>query len=256
MSSIADELDAMLQGQDNAPASQAQIDGQGDDGTNGTTQVTQPTPEEIEFNSLEGSARDRFKRVTKENKDLKQRLTNLERMNTSYIPPAPGSNFTNPDEQAAIQTLANKGIATDEKVNATVDNRVNQLRWELEQNRLESRYDGTRKVGDITEPQYVRDEVEDFITSHPQYRGYAAEDVFRFKMFPDEFMNLEVTRRGTKTGKSSTLKPTASSRSQEPGMSLEYIADRTDSKKYPDALQWQEEHKAEIDKVLSTMQQQ
>ena len=69
-------------------------------------------------------------------------------------------------------------------------------------------------------------------------------------MFPNEFLDYEIKKRGSKTGQTATFKPTKQSVQQEQGMSVEYIMERTDLSKYPDALQWQEEHKDEIDKVL------
>lgn len=247
---MQDDLDAMLQGTDPSQASQAKNDGQADDSIQGQP-VEQQTPEEIEFNSLSGSTQDRIKKLAQDKRRMAEELETLRRGQTAYIPPAPGSNYQNPDEEAAIKTLASKGIATDEKVNRLLDERLNALRWENEQLRLESKYSGK---GDT--PHYVREEVEDFINSHPQYRGYSAEDVFRYKMFPDEFMNLEIQKRGSKTGQSPTLRPTARVVSQQQGLTPEYIADRTDIRKYPDALEWQEEHKHEIDKVLSQMQEE
>lgn len=243
-----DDIDQMLQGSDPAPASPAQNDGQPIDDGSGKP-LSQQTAEEVDFNKLSGSARDRFRTMAKAKRDLEERLTNLERMGQQYVPPAPGSGFQTLEQQNAIRILADQGIATDEKVDRKLDERLNVLRWEQEQFRLESKYQGVNG-----EPQYVREEVEDFIKSHPQYSGYSPEDVFKMKMFPDEFMDLEFSRRGTKTGKSPTLKPTSRMVSQQEGLTPEYIADRTDIKKYPDALEWQEEHRKEIDKVLSQMQ--
>jgi hypothetical protein len=246
-----DDIDQMLQGQDQAPASPAQNNGQGTDSSQNTS-GEQPLPEEVEFNSLTGSTQDRIRKLAKSKRELEEQLKNLERMSSNqYVPPAPNSNFQNPEAQDALRKLAEAGVTTDDKMHKALDERVNILRWEQEQMRLESKY-----VGKNDEPQYVREEVEDFIKSHPQYGGYAPEDVFKYKMFPDEFMNVELSRRGTKTGKSQTLRPTSRMVSQEQGLSPEYIAERTDLRKYPDALEWQEEHKHEIDKVLSQMQEQ
>lgn len=240
-----DDLDVMLQGQDQAQASQAQKEGQGDDSTQGQP-IEQQTPEEIEFNNLSGSAQERIKKLVQDKRDLSQRLTNLERQG-GFVPPAPGSTYRTPEVEDAVRKLSDVGLATKDEVTKTVDERLNVLRWEQEQARLEGKYDGSNG------PQYVREEVEDFIQSHPQYRGYAAEDVFRDKMFRDDFIDLELSKRGSKTGRSSTLKPTSRAASTEPSLTPEYIADRTDLKKYPDALEWQEEHRHEIDKVLSQM---
>lgn len=245
-----DDIDQMLQGSDQAPASLAQNGGQPiDDGTG--QPASQQTAEEVEFNKLSGSTRDRFKQAYTKLKEKDRELELLRQQQQAYVPPAPGSGFQTPEQQNAIRILADQGIATDEKVDRKLDERLNMLRWEQRQNSLESKYTG---VND--EPQYVREEVEDFIRSHPQYGGYDPEDVFKTKMFPDEFMNLEIARRGTKTGRSQTLKPTSRMVDQQQGLTPEYIAERTDINKYPDAPQWQEEHRQEIDKVLSHMKEE
>lgn len=232
-----DDLDRMLQGDDQNPASPAQNQDQGDD----LQQQDQQSPEEVEFNSLTGSTQERIRKLAKDKREL---LTQLEQQKNAYIPPAPSSNFQDPQEQAAIQTLAAKGIATDAKVDAKLDDRFNAIRWELEQNRLESRY-----VGKGDEPQYVREEVESFIQQHPQYRSYAPEDVFRYKMFPDEFMNVELTKRGVKSKQTSTMRPTKQAVAQE-GMTPEYIESRLQQ---PDGRQWYDDHLDEINAVLSKM---
>lgn len=234
-----DDLDRMLQGDDQAPASQADNDDQGADDNQ-----SQATPEEVEFNSLSGSTRDRIAKLARDKRELSERLQALQQNPFSNVPPAPGSPFKDPQEEAAIRTLADKGIATDEKVNKVVDGKFNEIRWELEQNRLESKYSG--KAG---EPQYVREEVEAFIQTHPQYRTYAPEDVYKFKMFPDEFMNVELQKRGTKTGKTGTLRPTKAAVAQE-GLTPEYIEQRLQQ---PDGRQWYDEHLTEINAALSKM---
>lgn len=247
---MTDELDMMLQGDDQSQGNPAQ-NGQVDD-PNQVQPIGQQTPEEIEFNSLTGSTQDRVRKLARDKRELSQRLENLERMAaTQYVPPAPNSNFTTPDEEAAIRQLSAKGLATKQEVEKSLDDRLNILRWETRQQNLESRYTGANG-----EPQYVREEVEDFIRSHPQYSGYDPEDVFKDKMFRGEFLNLELQKRssGPKTGRSQTLRPTSRQATAEQGLTPEFIAERTDLKKYPDALEWQEEHRQQIDAVLSQMQ--
>lgn len=232
-----DDLDRMLQGDDQNPASPAQTIDQGDD----LQQQDQQSPEEVEFNNLTGSTQERIRKLARDKREL---LTQLEQQKNAYIPPAPNSNFRDPQEQAAIQTLADKGIATDEKVSKYVDEKYNAIRWELEQNRLESRYSGAKG-----EPQYVREEVESFIQQHPQYRAYAPEDVFKSKMFPDEFLNMELQKRGVKSKQTSTMRPTKQAVAQE-GMTPEYIEQRLQQ---PDGRQWYDDHLDEINAVLSKM---
>lgn len=247
---MQDDINQMLQGQDQAPASQATIDGQGSDSGQGQQPTEQPTPEEIAFNNLPGSTKDRVRRLVQDKRDLIQQNQQLQQQmqQGSYVPPAPGSTYRTPEVETALQQLANVGVTTDEKLNRTLDERLNALRWEQEMGRLEGKYPG--RDG---EPQFVREELEEFISSHPHYRSYAAEDVFRDHMFRSEFLNLTFNKQGSKTGATQTLRPTNRMMSQTNAMTPEYIAERTDINKYPDAVEWQEEHRVEIDKVLSQM---
>lgn len=235
-----DDLDRMLQGTDQPVDSPAQTDGQEGD----TTQpVEQQSPEEVEFNSLTGSTKDRIRQLAREKRELQQRL---EQQQQTYVPPAPNSNFRDPQEEAAIRTLADKGIALKDDVRRTVDESVNAMRWEFENGRLESKWHGQEGT-----PSYVREEVESFIQSHPQYRAVPPEVVFKSFMFPDEFLDYEIKRRGTKTTQSTTYRPTKQAVAQE-GMTPEYIEQRLQQ---PDGRQWYDEHLDEINAVLSKMGQ-
>lgn len=224
----------MLQ-DDNPGASSAQ-DGQ----QNAPAQV-QPTgqqsEEEVEFNRLSGSAQDRFKDVWARAREAEEALAAERAARQTYVPPAPGNNML-PDQKTAIETLSNFGIATDDKVDRKVSQATNQILWNMEQQRLEGKY-----TGEKGEPQYVREEVEDYIRKHPQYAGYAAEDVFKYKMFPSEFENMGTT--GTPR-KSSTLRPTKAQVMDET-LTPEYIEERL---KQPDGQQWYQDHLDEINNVV------
>ena len=228
---MVDDLDQMLQGADDqSPASQSLT------GDQDAAVTPLQTPEEVEFNSLKGNTQERIREL------IAEKNAALERANqTAYVPPAPLTP-NNPDVQDAVRKLSDVGIATKDDVSKTVDDRLNVIRWEQEMNRLSNNYSGQDGS-----PQFDRTEVEDYIRSHPQFLNYAPEDVFKFKMHePDEFGTTKTVKR------SSTLRPTRAA-APEPAMTVEFIADRTDSKKYPDAAEWQEEHKAEIGKVLGGM---
>lgn len=233
-----DDLDKMLQGDDQPVDSPAQTDGQED-----TTKVEQQSSEEVEFNSLTGSTKERIRQLAREKRELQQRL---EQQQNTYVPPAPGSNFKDPQEEAAIRTLADKGIALTSDVRKTVDESVNAMRWEFENGRLEGKWHGQEGT-----PSYVREEVESFIQSHPQYRTVPPEVVFKQFMFQDEFLDYEIKKRGNKTGQSTTFRPTKQAVAQE-GMTPEYIENRLQQ---PDGRQWYDEHLDEINAVLKNMSQ-
>lgn len=223
-----DNLDQMLQGADDqSPASQS---------VTGDQTVVTPTPEEVEFNSLTGNTQERIREIIRQKNDALAQA-----QQPAYVPPAPLTQ-SNPDVQDAVRKLSEVGIATKDDVNSALDQRLNAIRWEQEMEKLSNKY-----PGEGNSPQFDKTEVEDYIRSHPQFLNYAPEDVFKFKMHePDEFGGQTTTKR------SSSLRPTKTAAPQN-AMTVEFIADRTDSAKYPDAREWQEEHKAEIDKVLGGM---
>lgn len=235
-----DDLDRMLQGDDQPVDSPAQTDGQED-----ATKVEQQSSEEVEFNSLTGSTKDRIRQLARRAREAEQRLEQFP-ANNMIVPPAPNSNFKDPQEEAAIRTLADKGIALTSDVRKTVDESVNAMRWEFENGRLESKWHGQEGT-----PSYVREEVESFIQSHPQYRTVPPEVVFKQFMFSDEFLDYEIKRRGNKTGQSTTFRPTKQAVAQE-GMTPEYIEQRLQQ---TDGRQWYDEHLDEINAVLQKMGQ-
>lgn len=226
---------------DQTPASQANTGGQVDD-SNQVLPLDNQAPEEVEFNSLSGSSQDRIRELVRRARDAEERANNPYVAPQNFVaPPAPDSGV-----QDAVRKLSEVGIATKDDVNNTIDQKLNQIRWETEMNRLSSTYGGENG-----EPKFARDEVEDYIRNHPQYMGYSPEDVFKDKMFKDEFLNVELSKRET-TPRSRSLRPNKQI-AQQDSMTVEFIAERTDPAKHTDARQWQEEHKAEIDKVLSGM---
>jgi hypothetical protein len=194
---MADDLDAMLQGNDNPSASSAQNSQQGDS-TQGNP-IEQPTEEEVEFNKLDGKAQDRFKSVWARARQAEEALEAERQSRQTFTPPAPGNQLA-PDQRTAIETLSKFGITTDDKLDAKINSAFNQLRWDNEQTRLEGKY-----TGQNGEPQYVREEMEDYIRKHPQYLSTPAEDVFKLR-FIDEFANIKSTQQAPR--RSSTLRPT------------------------------------------------
>ena len=232
---MADDLDKMLDGNDNPSVSSAQDGSQQVDSIQGNPIEQQP--EEVEFNKLSGSARDRIKAIWARAREAEEALEAERSTRQTYVPPAPASNLA-PDQETAIKTLEKFGISTDSKVDQKLAQVQNQILWNFEQQRLEEKY-----TGENDEPQYVREEVEDYIRKHPQYAGYAAEDVFKYKMFPDEFENLKTPGTPKRT---STLKPTKAQVMDET-LTPEYIEERL---KQPDGQQWYTDHLDEINNVV------
>lgn len=223
----------MLQGDDTTPASPAQTEGQ---------PIEQQSDEEVEFNSLSGSAQERVRELVRRAREAeleKERLSSQHQ--NSYVPPAP--NTLAPDQRQAIETLSQFGIATDDKVEKKVAETFNQIRWEMENQRLASKYAGSNG-----EPQYVREEVEDYIRNHPQYSGYAPEDVFRYKMYPDEISRWESESKGTpQRSRTSSFRPTKSQSQSSNAITPENVEEMVKSHDQD----WYDEHIEEINKAVA-----
>lgn len=236
MSNIQDDIDRMLQGEDTPSASQAQTQGQQDDSIQ---RIEQQTEEEIEFNKLSGPAQERFRSALVRARDAEERLRELE--SQRFVPQQP-QNTLAPDQKQAIDTLSQFGIATDEKVDTKVNEGINKVLNQLKTQSLETKYSGQDGT-----PQFVREEVEDFVRTHPQYKAYDPEDVFRYKMYPDEFASAG-TRQTTKPHTSS-FKPTKSSPQANPFADMDALQARLAQ---PDGDEYYEAHKDEINAAVAT----
>ncbi len=229
----------MLQGSDQTPASQAQTDDQV-----GSTEI-EPTPEEAEYNKLSGSVQHRIRQLVQQKRAADERATRFESERGSVPPPAPGQTQFNPEVQNARQTLTNIGMATKDDVTNTVNETLANLRFEQEMQRLENNFTGSKG-----EPTFVREEYEDYVRSHPQFKTYMPEDVFKEKMFRDEFLNLELNGRQTSPrGSGNTLKPTRTSVQREE-LTPETIEEKLKTLPEAERKQWYNDHLDEINQVL------
>lgn len=231
----------MLQG-DGTPSAPQAPTGQQDDSIQ---PIEQQTEEEIEFNKLSGSAQERFRDALNGRRAAEERAAFFEQQ----LKTPSAQNSLLPDQKQAVETLAQFGIATDDKVKTEVGNAVNQIRWELKNASLQQRYTGVNG-----EPQYDATEVENYMRTHPQYASYDPEDVFKYKMYKDEFENLGGEKPAKK--QSSSLKPTRAQNQQPQSGDITWLMDRIDPKKYQDADEYAETHKDEINAAIKdhTMQ--
>ena len=230
---MADDIDAMLQGEDQKPNLVSP--------TEDKNMVPNPdeggqTPEEVEyFNSLKGSSRERFEQLYREKVQAERELNDL-RAGANRIVPPPPPQF-NPDVKQAVQKLDEVGMATKDYTDNKVNQTLNQLRYEMELERLENKY-----AGDGDTPKFTRAEYQSFIQHNPVYQGYLPEDVYNI-MFKDELSNLPQEKT---TPKTQSLKPTKTS-VREGELTPEEIEERL---KEPDAQKWYEQNLDKINKVL------
>lgn len=236
-----DPIDRMLQGDEAPSASQAE-----NAQKENSEQLNQAgTEEEAEFSKLSGSAQDRFREMYRRAREAENKLGTLSQNNFQQ-PQAPVRPADFQVKQALGQ-LDEAGLATKEYADKKLSDGFNQLRWEMEQSRLENRYSGENG-----EPKYIRDEVEDFMRNHPQYSSYMPEDVFKYKMFPDEFMNLAKNEGVRTSSRQTSVKPSKQQIRQD-ALTPEYIEERL---KAQDGDKWYEEHLDEINKVIYNHTQQ
>lgn len=233
---MVDDIDRMLQGEDTPNASQAE-QGQQDDSIQ---RIEQHPEEEVEWNTLSGSAQERFRTAFARAKAAEDELLRERSLSRQQpVPQAPDP--VTGDQRQALETLSKFGVATDEKVDQKVNEATNRILRDLKDRELSSRYSGSNG-----EPQYVPEEVEDFVSRHPQYKAYDREDVFKFKMFPDEFLSMQKKQQPSNP-RSPQLRPTKQVQRQD-ALTPEYIEARL---KQPDGDDWYEANKAEINKVVT-----
>ena len=238
---MPDDLDDMLQGKDEITSSaspagtkpQAKELGEPIEGTN------QQSPEEVEFNSLKGSARERFRDMFRRAREAEEKLAIAPAGQPSYTP-APQPNLQVKD---AVEKLSAVGITTDEKLDRKLSESIGGLRYQFELERLGTHYNGENNA-----PKFEKDEYEDYVKRHPEYAGYQIEDVFHYKMYPEEFRDWESQNVRRPVGQR-TLKPTKNMAPSE-GLTPESIEARL---KEPDGRAWYEKHKDEINRVVGKM---
>lgn len=216
-----------------------------DEGTSVNPQgAATPSPEEERWNNLSGAAQERFRQVTRENNALRQRLeTPVQTQNYPQIP-VNGADSKTPEVEAAVRRLSQVGIATKDEVNSVVDQKLAGLIYNQEIVRLESKFSGDNGL-----PKFDRDEYNDYVARHPQFRNYAPEDVYE-KMYSPEILDWKMQNAGksptSARAANSSLKPTRTQVREEP-ITPESIETRLQQ---PDGRQWYESHRDQIQTVL------
>ena len=220
-----------------------------DDGTSESSKgAASQSPEEERWNNLSGASQERFRQISRENNELRRFRESKEAEEkaklASYSPNSVNETVDRtPEVESAVRRLSQVGIATDEKVERLVDQKLSGLIYQQELNRLENKFSGEDGL-----PKFDRDEYEDYLGRHPQYRNYAPEDVYQ-KMYEPEIIEWKVQnhdkQRSVRTATSS-LKPTRTQVREEP-MTPALIEQRL---KQPDGAKFYEDHIEQINAVL------
>jgi hypothetical protein len=239
---MPDDLDDMLKGEDEKTPSVSPAGNKthGNEPGEPIEGAGQQTPEEVEFNSLKGSAKERFREMFRRAREAEEKAANAPAYQPNYNP-APQPNVQVKD---AVDKLSAVGIATDEKVDKKISESIGGLRYQFELERLATRYNGEDGT-----PKFEKDEYEDYVSRHPEYRGYLPEDVFHDKMYREEFRDFESQRVQRSNQGTKTLRPTKNMAPSE-ALTPESIEARL---KEPDGREWYEKHLSEINRVVGKM---
>lgn len=206
-----------------------------------------PSPEEANWNSLSGHAQDRFREVTRGANEARRELEEERRLRieaqqlATY--PSYKTDTQEPDVASAVKRLSDVGIATKAEVNQAVDQKLGNLVYNMEMDRLKGKYDGSTGL-----PTFDKDEYEDFVSRNPKYRNYEPEDVYQ-KMYEPEIDNWKLTNTGKSgvTQRNVTLPPTRTQVKEEP-LTPELIEQRL---RQPDGREWYEKNLDRINAVMS-----
>jgi len=204
------------------------------------------SPEEVAWNDLKGGTQDRIKQVLNERNEAIARAERLEaqtRLQNQYQPQYQAPSIRTPEVVDAVQKLSDVGIATDEKVEKIINQRVGNLIYNYELKDLERKYDGSDGL-----PRFERTEYEDYIKRNPQYASYQPEDVYQ-KIYSEEIMDAKYgSRKGVIGQKTNSLRPTATAVRKEI-LTPEGIEERLQQ---PDGRKWYAENKGRINNILAT----
>lgn len=202
------------------------------------------SPEEVSWNTLSGSAQDRFRDITREANRLRREKADLE--SRVYQTAQPSYQTNQPGTEEAVRKLSEIGMATKEDINQVVNKSLSGLVYNMELDRLEGRYDGGNGL-----PKFDREEYEDYVSRHPQYQNYTPEDVYQ-KMYQDEIFDWRTQHtqgggRTTRQTASSSLRPTKTQVREEP-LTPSMIEQRLNE---ADGPEWYDKNKDRINSVMA-----
>lgn len=214
-----------------------------DDSSQGASSTS---PEEVAWNNLKGGTQDRIKSILNERDEYRaqtERLNQFVRTNNPFQQTA-NMNQSTPEVQNAVQKLSEVGIATDEKVDQKINQRIGNLIYNFELEKLESRYDGANGL-----PKFDRSEYQDFVTRNPKYQNYQPEDVYQ-KMYEEEILDAKVKSYKANPGQSTTssLRPSRTTVREEQ-WSNEWLDNRM---KQSDGLEWYSKNKDKVNNWLAS----
>lgn len=253
-----------------SPTAQAAANDQPPAPTAEKKEVSEPTPEELEWQKLSGSAQDRFRELIAErNQALNEREALLQTQSRPLPPPPPAYEQTpqvtadsglgrklTPQEIAALESLRSYGVLTvddakalmaqnqmqEQKMKEYFQDMQDQLLIENEYRRLEGIYNG--KDG---KPSFDRTLVEDHMKRNAIYNPEKAySDMYRDELYDWKYKSQQ---SGGKSFYSE--KPVGSTGASTEPVTIEGVRARLQQ---PDGKQWWEDNRAKILPILGQLQ--
>jgi hypothetical protein len=242
-------VDDILNGEitETPTASPAETRTAGEGNSVNQTGAENSSPEEASWSDLKGSTQDRIKQILKERNEeraVRERYETLLRTQTQGGQTETTTNTATPEVATAVQGLRSIGFPTSEDVDAKINQSLSGMVYNMELDRLESKYSG-----DDGKPKFDKDEYQDYISRHPQYRGYTPEDVYS-KMYEEELFDWRIqhnSRSTTATRTTPSLRPTKTQVREEP-LTRELIEQRL---KEPDGRAWYDRNLEQVNAVLA-----
>lgn len=204
--------------------------------------------EEANWNSLSGPSKERFRQAYRKANEWQQKYEEVANQKTqTYIPPVTTPTIGDPNAENAVRVLSGIGIATRDEVDRKVKEEIQQsmgaLAYKYELDRLEGKYDG----GDGL-PAFTREEYENYVGSHPEYRNYQPEDVYS-KMFSNEILDHKVQNYGKTLlqRQSPSLRPTKTQVKEE-----QWTPEAIDARlREPDGPEWYDKNQSLVRTVMA-----
>jgi hypothetical protein len=221
-----------------------------------------PTPEELEFNKLSGSAQERFKKIllrnrelATQNQELAQKVEQVQQPNTPPVqvpePTTEPNGFTAEQEQA-IENLRKFGVWTkkdQQELEAKQKTEMEEQQRELQDNilieteyaRLEAAHNG----GDGL-PRFDREAIEEYMRETGVYNPEKAyEDLYR-----DELFDMWAKNQSGTTPQVYSEKPSVSVGSSTEPLSMEGLRERL---RQPDGQAWWEKNRERLLPVIGEL---
>jgi hypothetical protein len=221
----------------------------GESNTVNPTGAENATPEEVSWNTLNGSSQDRFRQVTRDLNEFRRKeqewQAEKERLYQLAQNPAyrPQTQEVPQGAADAVKKLSELGLSTKDEVLQLINQKLGGLVYQTELEKLEDRFDGANGM-----PKFDKDEYEDYVARNPKYRNYDPQDVYKI-MYEPEIVDWKIRNQGQpqqQAQQTPSLRPVRAPVGEEP-LTPELIEQRLNE---PGGMEWYERNVSKINAVL------